>query len=566
MGIPLAWTGRAVTAPSSEAFVAIERAPGTGAEGQADGRVISAHTPSLVAPAISGSLADLPFRNAAEAPSAAVFARRAAGPEDGRGGGGGGRAGGGAGGGGEGGGGGGQWRDVTAAEFAAQVTDVAKGLIEAGVEPGGRVAIMSRTRYEWTLLDFAVWAAGGVVVPLYPTASAEQAAWTLRDSGVRAVVAEDETCARVVEDALSNYSGVLLSPPPVWRFDQGAIEELMMRGGEIPGEELARRRAALSPASMATIVYTSGTTGMPKAVPLSHGNFLAAAGNCIALLPVFRPAPDERTLLFLPLAHVLARAVQVACVQARVQIAHSPSMQPTRLREDLESFGATFLVGVPYVFEKIHQLGRAQARARHVEPLYGRATRVAVRYGAAVLRAQAGTGPGPSIALKAAHRLYDALIYSRVRKALGGRIREAVSGGSALSPELLMFFEGAGVRIYEGYGLTETTGPSTVNPAGHPKPGTVGPPLPGSSVRIAEDGEVLLRGPQVFPGYLPGKGASHEVLAADADTATATGTDAGTGTGTGTGAGGILGMLPFGLGNLLGGLLGNFGLSMPGII
>ncbi|HEX6449939.1 MAG TPA: AMP-binding protein [Trebonia sp.] len=459
-------------------------------------RVTSAQAPYLVEPPVSGTLADLPFVNAAEAPSAVVFSRREGAaskrvapegsPE---------RA-------------ASRWRDVTAAEFAVQVTDVAKGLIEAGIEPGDRVAIMSRTRYEWTLLDFAVWAAGAVVVPVYPTASAEQAAWAIHDSGVRAVIAEDETCANVLEEVLG-WSGVLLAPPQIWRLDQGAVEELMMRGGSIPSAELDRRRAAVTPSATATIVYTSGTTGMPKGVPLSHANFLAEAVNCVALLrPVLDRSPGgpPSTLLFLPLAHVLTRVIEVACVQARIRLGHSPSTKPADLRPDLESFGATFLAGVPYVFEKIHQLGRAEARERHLGFVYDRATRVAVRYGERMLRARAGDGPGPSLPLRAARLLYELLVYRRVRAALGGRIREAISGGSALSPRLMLFFAGAGILVYEGYGLTETTGPVTVNPPGRPRPGTVGPPLPGCSVRIADDGEVLLRGPQVFRGYQAGRG------------------------------------------------------------
>jgi long-chain acyl-CoA synthetase len=426
----------------------------------------TASTPYLVKPQTEGSLGDLPYANAAEDPAAVVLSRRDSG---------------------------GKWRGVTAAEFATEVTGLAKGLIVAGIGPGDRIALMSRTCYEWTLLDFATWAVGGVLVPVYPTASAEQAATILSDAQVTMVFAEDEACAEVLAPAF-------LSPR---RLDQDAIRELTELGVGLPDESVAQRRAALNPDAIATIIYTSGTTGEPKGVSLTHGNFLDAAANCTELLrPVFDSVfgAPPCTLLFLPLAHVLGRTIEVSCVQARIRFGHSPSIKPAELRPDLESFGATFLVGVPYLFEKIHQLGRADAQAMHAARVYDRATEVAVRYGSQALLSLAGEGTGPSIRLRAEHLLFDLLVYRKVRKALGGRIRYAISGGSALAPELLLFFVGAGVMIYEGYGLTETTGPSTVNPPLRPRPGTVGPPVPGAAVRICADGEILLRGPQVFPG------------------------------------------------------------------
>jgi long-chain acyl-CoA synthetase len=437
----------------------------------------------LVKPRAHGSLGDLPYLNAAEEPAAVVFSRR---------------------------GRGGRWQGVTATEFAAEVTAVARGLIVSGIGPGDRIALMSRTCYEWTLLDFATWAAGAVLVPIYPTASAEQAAAILSDAQVRMVFAEDEACAEVLAAAF-------LSPR---RLDQEAIRELTELGSGLPDEAVADRRAELNPDSVATIIYTSGTTGEPKGVPLTHGNFLDAAANCTELLrPVFDSVSGAApsTLLFLPLAHVLGRTIEVSCVQARIRIGHSPSIKPAELRPDLESFGATFLVGVPYLFEKIHQLGRTDAQAMHATRVYDRASAVAVRYGSQSLRALAGEGPGPSFGLRFQHALYDLLVYRKVRAALGGRIRYAISGGSALGPELLLFFAGAGVLIYEGYGLTETTGPSTVNPPLRPRPGTVGQPVPGGSVRIAADGEILLRGPQVAPALADGWFATGDLGQLDAD-------------------------------------------------
>jgi long-chain acyl-CoA synthetase len=438
------------------------------------GRFTLARVEPLVPPAAGGSLAELPFRNAADHPGAAAFARRT--PQ-------------------------GRWRDVTARAFADEVAAVARGLIHAGVGPGERIAVMARTCYDWTLLDFAGWAAGASVVPIYPTASAQQAAWIVEDCDAAALVAEDGACAAALAEALKLAGRADL---PVWRLDQGAIPDLAARGATVPAQEVERRRAALTPASEATVIYTSGTTGRPKGVPLTHGNFLDEAANSTALLhPVFQAVAGQAasTLLFLPLAHVLGRIIEVSCVQAGIKLGHSPSIKPEELRPDLASFGATFLVGVPYLFEKIHHLGRIDARALHAEHVYDRAERIAVRWARGALAQLADEGPGPSPGLRFAHGLYDLLVYRKVRKALGGRVRYAISGGSALSPELLLFFVGAGILIYEGYGLTESTGPATVNPPLRPRPGTVGPPVPGTAVRIAADGEVELQGPHIFGGY-----------------------------------------------------------------
>nr|WP_245984177.1 AMP-dependent synthetase/ligase [Streptomyces tateyamensis] len=419
----------------------------------------------------------MPVRNAAADPTAVVLSRRT--PD-------------------------GSWRPVTAAGFAAEVAATAKGLVSAGIRPGDRILLMSRTRYEWTLLDFAAWTAGAVLVPVYPSSSAEQAEWIIRDCGPAMAVAEDATAAEVLTIAIARSR----HPVPLWRLDHEATAELANRGATVPDAELDSRRAELSPDSLATLIYTSGTTGRPKGCRLTHGNFLDEAANCHALLqPVFEAVSDEppSTLLFLPLAHVLGRMIQVTCVYARIRIGHSPSLAPDELRPDLASFGASFLVAVPYLFEKIHHLGRVEAQGRKAAGVYDRAVDVAVRYARAELAAQAGQGPRAPLALRTAHAFYDALVYRKVRQAMGGRVRHAISGGSSLNPDLLLFYAGAGVQIYEGYGLTETTGPSTVNPPLRQRPGTVGPPVPGSAVRIAPDGEVLLSGGQLFRGYLGGE-------------------------------------------------------------
>ncbi|MFI1524292.1 AMP-dependent synthetase/ligase [Kitasatospora cineracea] len=436
------------------------------------GRVVEARSAYLVPPPADGVLGDLPFRNAREAPEAVVVTRRQ--PD-------------------------GSWRDVTAREFAEQVAAVARGLVAVGVGPGARIVLMSRTGYEWTLLDFAAWAAGACVVPVYPTSAVEQAEWIVRDSGAVLAVAEDAGTAEVLTVAIARTGGTV----PLWRLDEDAVGALTELGRPVPAEELARRRRAQGPDDEATLIYTSGTTGRPKGCLLTHANFLTEAANCHALLePVFEEATGRApcTLLFLPLAHVLGRMIQVTCVYGRVRIGHSPSLKPADLRPDLASFGATFLVGVPYLFEKIHQLGRAEAQAKGAVKVFDRAAAVAVRYARAELAAADGGRPAP-LSLRLAHGLYDALVYRRVRAAMGGRVRYAISGGSSIDPELLLFFAGAGVLVHEGYGLTESSGPSTVNPPLRPRPGTVGQPVPGSAVRIAEDGEVLLSGGQLFDGY-----------------------------------------------------------------
>ncbi|MBY8342440.1 AMP-binding protein [Streptomyces sp. KC 17012] len=454
------------------------------------GVVREARTPALAPRITSGSTADLPYTNAAEAPDAVILRRKQRG----------------------------SWQPVTAAAFAREVTAVAKGLIAASLEPGGRVAVMSRTRYEWTVLDFAIWAAGGQSVPIYATSSAEQVEWIVRDSEARFVVAETPENAATVTSGTARHE----RPPRIWQLEptadadgEGALADLTALGRDVPDEEVTKRRTALTPATTATICYTSGTTGKPKGCVLTHANLHAEAANTVELLhPIFKEVTGQvaSTLLFLPLAHILGRSLQIACLMARIEIGHCPSIKPDELRPALKEFRPTFLVGVPYLFEKIHDTGRATAEKIGRGASFDRANRIGVRFGEAYLNKFLDTGKGPGLGLYAAWALYDLLVYRRVRKELGGRMRYAISGGSPLDRDLNLFFYAAGIIVYEGYGLTETTAAATIVPPLRPRPGTVGAPVPGTAVRIAEDGEVLIKGGVVFGSYWNNPAATDAVL------------------------------------------------------
>jgi long-chain acyl-CoA synthetase len=431
-------------------------------------------TPALAEPLRTGGLADSVFAAAAENPDRVALARRA---EDG------------------------SWQPVTAAGFRDEVLAIAKGLLHQGIRFGDRVALMSRTRYEWTVLDYALWTVGAQSVPVYPTASAEQVRWILADSQAVACVVEHEDHAMTVGavcDALPRLRSI-------WQLDAGAFRQLANAGRGVPDDLVHRHRYSVAPQSVATVVYTSGTTGRPRGCLLSHANFAAETDNLIARYrDVFRqqgPEPPS-TLLFLPLAHVFARMVQVTAVRAGICLAHEPSLAPDDLMPALASFRPTFLPAVPYVFEKLMQRARMAAEEAGRAGLFERAVELAVRHATAVERNAFSQGPGPSPGLRLQHQLYDRLVFSRIRAALGGRVRYAMSGGSAMSRELGLFYAGAGITVFEGYGLTESTAAVTANPPDRPRFGTVGRPVPGTTVRIADDGEVWVHGGQVFQGYL----------------------------------------------------------------
>jgi long-chain acyl-CoA synthetase len=396
----------------------------------------------------------------------------------------------------------GQWQDVTWKEFGSQVAGVAKGLVAAGVAPGDRVALQAKTRYEWTVLDYAIWTAGAAVVPIYETSSPDQVAWILSDSGATAVVVERDDHAAAVE-SVRDQTPDLRS---VYVIDDGAVDQLIAAGKDVPDSELEARRATLSADSLATLIYTSGTTGRPKGCELTHSNFLFEIGNGMTLLGRFMNVQGS-LLLFIPLAHVLARVLQVGAVKTRTVIGHTPDV--SNLVQDLGEFKPTFVLAVPRVFEKVFNSAKAKAEGDGKGAIFDKAAQVAVDWS----RAQDKGGAG--LALRAQHALFDKLVYGKLRAALGGRCLGAISGGAPLGERLGHFFRGIGVTVYEGYGLTETTAAASVNHDDALRIGTVGRPLPGVDFAIAEDGEVLIRGGIVMRGYWKNEDATSEAIDAE---------------------------------------------------
>ena len=425
----------------------------------------------------TANLTDPVWENAEVAPEAPQFARRVSGSDE--------------------------YQDITCAEFRAAVVDLARGLINAGIQAGDRVGLMSKTRYEWTLIDYAIWAAGAVTVPIYETSSTEQVAWILSDSGAVGCFVETGHHQEIVDGARGQAPALR----DVWNIDDGEVEALSSAGAAVPESAVADRRRDLRADDVATIIYTSGTTGRPKGCVLTHRNMYSDIANAIpGLRNLFNQGAS--TLLFLPLAHSFARLIQIGVVTARCRTAHSSDVK--NLVNDLAAFRPTFVLAVPRVFEKVYNGAKQRAHADGKGGIFDRADRAAVAYSQAL-----DTPSGPGFGLRMQHRLFDRLVYGKLRAALGGRCEAAISGGAPLGARLAHFFRGIGVTVYEGYGLTETSPAAAVNLQDAVRLGTVGRPLPGVTIRIADDGEIMIKGDLVFQEYWNNPAATAEALDAD---------------------------------------------------
>jgi Long-chain acyl-CoA synthetases (AMP-forming) len=420
-------------------------------------------TPAVVAADPEANATDLLIERVAETPDAALFAT-----PDGDG-----------------------WRDVTSAEFLAQVRALAKGLIAAGIQPGEKIGLMCRTRYEWTLIDFATWFAGAILVPVYETSSPSQVQWNLADSGAISVIVE-------TPDHFARFDEVHPDLPLIrnaWQIDLGDLNKLAAAGVDVPDDEVDRRRSLAKGSDIATLIYTSGSTGRPKGCVITHSNFVELSRNStMALSDVVQDPQGASTLLFITTAHVFARFISVLCVHAGVKVGHQPDTR--RLLPAMATFKPTFLLAVPRVFEKVYNSAEQKAEGEGKGKIFRRAADVAIRHSQALQ-----AGEKVPFGLKVQFALFDRLVYSKLRSAMGGHVRFAVSGSAPLGARLGHFFHSLGIVILEGYGLTETTAPATVNLAKRSKIGTVGLPLPGVAVRTADDGEIQVKGVCVFKEY-----------------------------------------------------------------
>ncbi|MET8769738.1 AMP-dependent synthetase/ligase [Streptomyces sp. NPDC004658] len=437
-----------------------------------------------LAPPLTGGLADSVFAMAERNPTLPVLARRA-GPAAG-------------------------WQEVTAVELRDEVVDLAKGLIAAGVSPGHRVALMARTRYEWTVLAHALWAVGAEIVPVHPASSRDQVEWILRDAGCVAVVVEDEQGVMTVGTVCTRLPRLR----HVWQLDASALPDLVERGTAVPYTTVESLRRIVLPDSTAAIVYTSGTSGRPMGCALSHRGLAYPCDTLLAGWAHTAAPPGEQpsVLAFLPFSHVYGIMIMLMCVRGGILMAHEPELTGTALASALSTFRPTYLYGVPSMFEKLYKTFLRTAQQAGRGALFERAAQTARDFAAAEERRRLGTGPGPGLELKLQHALYERTVYRRLRAALGGRVVRGTSGGNALHRELCLFYEGIGVYIHDGYGLTEASGGITMQPLGREKSGTVGLPLPGTEIQVADDGEILVRGPSVFQGYVSDEQATRAAL------------------------------------------------------
>jgi long-chain acyl-CoA synthetase len=382
------------------------------------------------------------------------------------------------------------WRDVTAAAFRADVIAVAKGLVAAGIQPGDKVGFIARTTYEWSLVDFALFYAGAVMVPLYETSSATQIQWNLSDSGAVACIAELAEHAERLAEARKDLPLVRTT----WHMHEGALDALRAQGADVADDEITRRRSLANGADIATLIYTAGTTGRPKGCVLTHSNFVELTRNSALALREVVDTPGASTLLFITTAHVFARFISILNVHAGVKTGHQPDTK--HLLPALGSFQPTFLLAVPRVFEKVYNSAEQKAESGGKGKIFRLAARTAIERS----RARQAGRPVPFL-LGLKFRLFDRLVYSKLRSAMGGKVVYAISGSAPLGERLGHFFASLGITVLEGYGLTETTAPATVNLPDTTRIGTVGPALPGVSVRLAEDGEIQVKGINVFKEY-----------------------------------------------------------------
>ncbi len=429
--------------------------------------------PAIVPPVTSGNLSDLVANRATNEPDRITLSRPL----------------------GEG------WQGVSAKEFDLEVRAVAKGLIAAKIGVGDRVAIMAKTRYEWTVLDFAIWYAGAVSVPIYETSSSEQVEWILSDSGAVAIIVETPQHREIVNPVITPACKSL------WTITDGALDEISNLGKSISDSEVETRRHAPTPESLATLIYTSGTTGKPKGVQLTHQNFLSECGNVVQGASDLFLKPGGSTLLCLPVAHVFGRMGEVGAITAGLHLAHCGDI--TRLPADLATFKPTFVLAVPRIFEKIYNGAEAKAEAAGKGAIFRKAAEVAIAY------SEAQDSKKMNVGLLLKHTIFDKLVYAKIRAGMGGRVEAAISGGAPLGTRLGHFYRGAGINILEGYGLTETTAGATLNLSTAQRVGSVGRPLPGTTIKIAEDGEVLIKGAIVMNGYWQNDAANSEVFTSD---------------------------------------------------